>query len=178
MKRRVEALLAWLRAPGVVALGVLAACGAFYFSTFAPARDELAAQRVALDKLRSRALPPALTGSGENAALRRFYALFPSFDGLTAEVERLHGHARAAGLELSQGEYRLERPAAGLWLYRVTLPARGSYAQVRAMVGAVLKDMPVASLDALRFERRRAEDSQVEAQLRFTLYVRPNGASL
>jgi hypothetical protein len=33
--------------------------------------------------------------------------------------------------------------------------------------------MPIASLDALRFERKKAGDPQLEAQLRLTVYFRP-----
>ena len=47
-----------------------------------------------------------------------------------------------------------------------TLPVRGSYPQLRDFVSAVLKDMPVASIDALRFERKRALDTQLDAQVR------------
>ena len=65
------------------------------------------------------------------------------------------------------------RKACGLAAYRVTLPVRGSYAQVRQFVGHVLKDMPTASLDAVRFDRRKAGDAQLEAQVRLTIYLRP-----
>ncbi len=40
-------------------------------------------------------------------------------------------------------------------------------------VGAMLKSMPIASLDALRFERKKAGDTQLEAQVRMTVYFRP-----
>jgi len=45
--------------------------------------------------------------------------------------------------------------------------------QLRQFVGRVLKDMPTASLDAVRFERRKPGDTQVEAQVRLTIYLRP-----
>ena len=83
-----------------------------------------------------------------------------------------YGQAR---LDLAQGEYRLERRVSGLWAYRVTLPVRGSYPQFRDFIGAVLKDMPIASIDALRFERKRAAETPLEAQVRVTLYARPPG---
>ena len=88
------------------------------------------------------------------------------------ELEAIYAHARASKLQLAQGEYRLEK-GAGLAAYRVTLPVRGSYAQVRQFVGRVLKDMPTASLDAVRFERSKAGDAQLEAQVRLTIYLRP-----
>jgi hypothetical protein len=65
-----------------------------------------------------------------------------------------------------------------LWAYRVTLPVRGSYSEVRNFISAVLKDMPGASIDGLRFERKKADDAQLEAQLRLTLYARPTGELL
>jgi hypothetical protein len=92
---------------------------------------------------------------------------------LPDELERVYSLARAANLELLQGEYRLEKPAFGIVFYRITLPIRGSYPQIRQFVGATLKNMPIASLDALRFERKKAGDTQLEAQVRMTVYFRP-----
>ena len=57
----------------------------------------------------------------------------------------------------------------------MTLPVRGSYGQLREFLSSVLKDMPIASIDALRFERKRAADTQLEAQVRLTLYAQPPG---
>jgi hypothetical protein len=175
MKRRMNAILHQLGTAGVLGIGVLLACAAFWTSTLAPARTELAAQSAALEQLRTRTPHQPIAGSGREDELRRFYSLFPPASSLTAELERLHRFARGARLDVAQGEYRLERRPAGLWAYRVTLPVRGTYAEVRTFVSAVLKDMPTASLDAVRVERRKADDAQLEAQLRFTLYARPSG---
>ena len=40
---------------------------------------------------------------------------------------------------------------------------------------AVLKDMPIASIEGVRFERKRAAETQLEAQVRVTVHVRPAG---
>ena len=177
MKARLEALLRRLGAAGVLGIGVLLACAGFYASTLAPLEAEAAAQRLALERLKARS-PHRLVGSGGRGDdLQRFYSLFPPSAELTDQVERLHGLARRSGLDLAQGEYRLERRASGLWAYRITLPARGTYGQFRDFVGAVLKQMPIASLDALRFERKKALDTQLEGQLRLTVYARPPGDS-
>lgn len=170
--RRVRQLLEALGAAGVVGLGVLLFCLPFYFSALVPLEKE-AAQR-ALAAERSRARLPAQPVSVDGAAeLARFHGMFPPVQRLGAEVEALHGHARAAGLHLQQGEYRLESKTGALSAYRVTLPVRGNYGQIRNFVGRVLKSMPVASVDAVRFERKRAADTQLEAQVRLTLYFRP-----
>jgi hypothetical protein len=176
MKARLEAGLRRLGAAGVLGLGLALACAGFYVSALAPLEKEAAAQRLALERMKARTPHrPVSAGGDREEAVRRFQALFPSASDLTGEVEKLHRLARRAGLDLAQGEYRLERRPNGLWAYRVTLPVRGTYPQFRDFLGAVLKDMPIASLDALRFERKRAAETQLEAQVRVTLYARPPG---
>ncbi|HET7366101.1 MAG TPA: GspMb/PilO family protein [Burkholderiales bacterium] len=175
MRARLEALLRRIGAAGIVALGIFLAAGAFYVNAVVPAQEEAAAQRAALERLRSRTPYRPVSVDSRAEELRRFYMLFPPPDQLNVQVERLHRLARHAGLDLAQGEYRLERRTTGLWAYRVTLPVRGSYPQFREFLSALLKDMPIASIDALRFERKRAADTQLEAQVRLTLYAQPPG---
>src|SRR5437773_1927530 len=139
----------------------------------AEARD-----REAMQRLRTRTPHQPVSSGGRADELRRFYNLFPPASELTDDVERLHRLARSSGLDLAQGEYRLERRASGLWAYRVTLPVRGSYAQLRGFLGVLLTSMPTASIDALRFERKKAADTQLEAQVRVTLHARPSGDTL
>jgi Tfp pilus assembly protein PilO len=175
MKARLERWLRRIGPAGVLGIGVLLACAGFYIDALAPAQDQARSQRVALERLRARTPYQPVTTTGRGEDLQRFYGLFPSTAQLTDHVERLHRLARKSGLELAQGEYRLERRPDGLWAYRVTLPVRGGYAQFRTFLGAVLTEMPIASLDALRFERKKALDTQLEAQVRLTLYARPTG---
>jgi hypothetical protein len=175
MRQRAEALLRRLGTAGIVGLGVLLACAGFYFSALAPLEQEAAAQRLALERLKARTPYRPIASGGRGDDLRRFYSVFPDAADLTNELERLHALARRSGLDLAQGEYRLERRTSGLWAYRVTLPARGSYGQFRDFVGSVLKNMPIASLDGLRFERKKAIETQLEGQLRLTIYARPPG---
>jgi len=174
MKWRLQMLLRRLGAAGVIGVGALVACAGFWGSTLVPAERELAAQRLALERLKARSPYQPVAASGRAEEVRRFYNLFPPVASLTDELERVHGLGRRAGLELAQGEYRLERPAYGLWAYRVTLPVRGSYAQLRGFLASLLRDMPTASLDGLRFERRKAAETELDAQLRITLHLRPS----
>lgn len=175
MRQRLNAALRRLGIAGVLGVGVLFACAAFYVSTVAPLGEEASARKAALARLQTRTLYQPASAGGRAEELRRFQNLFPPAERLTDEVARLHRLGRAAGLDLAQGEYRLERRSGGLWAYRVTLPVRGSYAQLRDFLGALLKDMPIASIEGLRFERKRAADTQLEAQVRVTLHVRPAG---
>jgi type II secretion system (T2SS) protein M len=172
---RLNALLRRLGTAGILGLGVLLACAGFWFSALNPVQKEIAAQRSALERARARTPLQPVTGGGRAEELRRFYYLFPPSTDLAGELERLHRLARSSGLELAQGEYRLERRPAGLWAYRITLPVRGNYPQLRQFLRGLLKDMPIASLDSVRFERKKAAETQLEAQLRVTLHVRPPG---
>jgi hypothetical protein len=147
MKARLEAALRRLGAAGVLGLGLALACAGFYVSALAPLEKEAAAQRLALERMKARTPHrPVSAGGDREEAVRRFQALFPSASALTGEVENLHRLARRAGLDLAQGEYRLERRPNGLWAYRVTLPVRGTYPQFRDFLGSVLKDMPIVSI--------------------------------
>jgi hypothetical protein len=166
----------WLRAlgpTGVIGIGVLIFCIPFYFSAVRPAERELQAQRSVAERLRARVPFQPVASEGRAEELRRFYSLFPPLERLPDQLELIYGLARAAKLELLQGEYRLEKPPVGLAYYRITLPLRGSYAQIRQFIGSTLKSMPVASLEALRFERKRVGDTRIEAQIRLTVYFRP-----
>jgi len=166
----------WLRtlgATGVVGVGVLIFCIPFYFSSVRPAEQELKAQRSIAERLRARTPFQAVATEGRAEELRRFYSLFPPLERLPDQLEQIYALARGAKLELLQGEYRLEKPAVGLAFYRITLPLRGTYPQIRQFVGATLKSMPIASLEGLRFERKRVGDTRLEAQIRLTVYFRP-----
>ncbi len=169
--RRLRRILEALGAPGVIGIGVLVFCLPFYLASVAPAEREVAKRSAAAAKTTRLAGQPVSAPDGA-ADLERFYRRFPTLDALQSELEAIYAHARASKLQLAQGEYRLEK-GVGLAAYRVTLPVRGSYAQVRQFIGHVLKDMPTASLDAVRFDRRKAGDAQLEAQVRLTIYLRP-----
>jgi len=174
----VNAWLNRLGVAGVLGIGVLLACLGFYLSAVAPAARELAAQRVAAERMYSRRVYQPTKAEGRGEQLRRFQDLFPPVERLTDELERLYGLARKSKLELNHGDYRLETPPAGLWSYRMVLPLRGTYPQIRGLVAAVLKSMPFASVDGLQFERKRVGEKMLDAQMRVTLYFQPRERDL
>lgn len=161
-----------LGTPGIVALGILIACATFYVSAVRPVELELRARETAAERLRTRSALRAVASADPASELRRFYSLFPALSQLPDELERLYGLARHAKLDLTQGEYRMEPRLGGLVPYRVTLPMRGTYGQIRGLLSDVLQSMPVASIDSLRFERKKVAEARLEAQLRLTIYFR------
>jgi hypothetical protein len=171
-RNKIQAWLRSLGATGVVGIGVLFACLPFYISSVRPAEHELVARRLAADHARSRSALQTVSAPRTDD-LQRFYRAFPAMDRLPDELERLYGLARASRLDLYQGEYRLEQRGGGLASYRITLPMRGSYPDVRQFLSATLQQMPYAAIDGLRFERKKVGDAQLEAQVRVTLFFRP-----
>jgi hypothetical protein len=171
--RQLRIVLAKLGAPGVLGLGVFIFCLPLYFSALRPAERELDAKRAAAERSRLPGSARQVSIDSRADQLERFYALFPPVERLGGELERLYGLARGSGLDLLQGEYRVEKRPAGLIAYRITLPVRGSYSQVRRFAGEVLTKMPVASIDGLRFERKKSVDAQLDAQFRITVHFQP-----
>jgi len=163
-----------LRWPGMLGLALLIFAGAFYAFAVQPARGRL--QALALERAQ---LATRLGSRGAEAArptersqLSNFYAFFP----LTQAVPELLGEiARAAqrnGLTLDKGEYRLGQDKEfRLAQYQVTFPVRGTYAQVRGFVNAVLDAVPAAALDEITLKREAIGDQNLEARVRFTLYL-------
>ena len=156
---------------GVLGIGVLLFCATFYFTALRPAQAELAARQSATAGTSAILVAQPLPRAAD--PLSELHSRFPAMAALPSQVERLHRIGRSSGLQLQQGEYRLEVPPAGLVAYRVSLPARGEYRALRTFIGAVLKEMPVAAIDRVRFERKKPGDTQLEAHIQLTLYFRP-----
>jgi hypothetical protein len=157
----------------VLGIGVLLFCALFYFSGVRPIERELTAHQAAAERLKTRAPVQLIAARDRAEELRRFYGLFPPVDQLPHELKRVYALARAANLQVEQAEYRLESRGSGLLAYQITFPIRGTYGQIRQFVGAALKDMSIASLDTLRFERKKVGDTHLEAQVRLTIHFRP-----
>ena len=164
-----------LGAAGIVSLGLLLFCAFFFTNSVQPLERELEERREAAERLRSRAPVQIASAPDKADEVRRFYGLFPPVAKLPDELERIYRVARDSGLQIQQGEYRLESRGAPLLSYRVNFPIRGTYAQIRRFVGTTLKDVPIASVDALRFERKRVADAQLEGQVRLTIHFRREG---
>ncbi len=114
-----------------------------------------------------------------NDNLLRFYDTLGEKRDAEQQVKTLFGLAAKANLKLSQGEYKgaYERNAR-LHTYQVTLPVKGSYADVWQFGLLALRAIPFASLDEISFKRESIGEAQVEARVRLTLYLaeQPAGA--
>jgi hypothetical protein len=161
--------------PGIVGLALTAFAATFWVSSVRPLLDERDVLRDAAVKVERRRLATdAARPEGGTPAeqLANFYAFFPVPSTAPDWLAKISRAARANGLQLASGEYRLTRSAtAALLRYQVVLPVQGSYPQVRAFVDAILADVPAAVVEEISIKRESVESPRVDARIRLTLYL-------
>ncbi|GAB3471999.1 hypothetical protein GCM10027321_44520 [Massilia terrae] len=135
-------------------------------------RQELAVQSAALPK----AVPKLDVPAGDDNTAQ-FYRALGERRYAGEQIKTMFALASKAGLVLSKGEYREAfDPNAKVWTYQVTLPVRGGYGAIWAFALQSLQAIPFASLDDIGFHRDAIGDPDVEARLRFTVYLRDRPA--
>lgn len=88
-----------------------------------------------------------------------------------ANLSTLLALLKRSRAEVTGAQYRLEDAEPGLRRLRVTLPVRGAYSSVRALVVELLNGLPNAALDGLDLERE-ADSGTVSGRLRLSLFFR------
>lgn len=170
-----ETLLA-LRWPGALGGALLLAAAGYGAAVLLPERETLLRVQARADGLERRA---AAVRSGAEAAPQgpaarraKFFAALPARDDVTQHVERIYAAAALEQLSLAHGEYTAADVAGtGLVRYRITLPVKGSYRQVRRFVDAATAALPGLTLDDLSLQRPHAGEAQVEAKVQLSLYL-------
>jgi len=173
LSRSLNRLVAGLGMPGILGLGLLAFCAAFYASTLAPQRTHLEELRLEADR-RERKRPPTLDEDPgySREALGAFYSFFPPSNHLSDQIRKIYAAAERQNVQLEQGDYRASKDSAGeLVRYQISLPLKGSYTQIRKFIAAVLSDLPNVSLESIQFERQRVGDPTVEAKIKLVMFL-------
>jgi hypothetical protein len=171
-----EFLLA-LGRPGAFGGLLLLAVAAYALGMLLPGQRSVDAleERAARAERRAGAAPAApapVAGLPAASPAQAFYAGLPATPDLEQQVARIYAAAAAEQLALLQGEYaRSEIAGTQLVRYRITLPMRGSYAQVRRFIAAAGTAVPGLVLDDLDLQRRTVGDSQVEARVQLSLFL-------
>ncbi|MGY0194541.1 GspMb/PilO family protein [Leptothrix sp. BB-4] len=143
------------------------------------ARRQAAAQAEAAQAPASRSRPARM------AAVSNAIALLESLPPPTqrgADLTRLVELSHQLKVELSRGDYAVERldPAAdaaalgdeAISQWRLQLPVRGSYAQLRRFTAEMLNTMPHVALDGLQIDRPDTQQAELETTLRITFFYR------
>jgi hypothetical protein len=159
---------------GLAGVGLGAIAGVLAFTLLLPLQRQAAALQGQLDALG--AAQASLRGGVSNhpeATAGEFLRRFPARGDLPAVLATFSATALAAGVQLEQGTYALERAkGAHLARYRMSFPVKGQYPGIRSFVDNVLVAVPAASLDSLRLERAEIDSGVVGAELQFTVFVR------
>ena len=163
-----------LRWPGLSGLALLLFAAGAVGIVIHSGRQRVQALDAEVANLASRlgqrgSLGAAPSGRGQ---LSNFYAFFPLIENVPELLGRVQRAAQNNRLLLKKGEYKLSREADfRLARYEITLPVSGDYASVRSFVNEVLQAVPSAALDELALKRESAEQPELEARVRFSLFL-------
>lgn len=132
--------------------------------------DTLRRQARSLARTQRQRAAPVLSARDR---LDAFHTGFPAADGLPDLLLRLHGHALARGVTTDKADYRAA-PVTGTPLEQVSveLPVHATYPEIHGWLGDVLAYMPEVALDGLAFKRADIGSSEVEARVRFVIFLR------
>jgi hypothetical protein len=162
----------WLAAGTLVAFST-----GFYLSMVVPARNELESMHRNLSAMQEEIrmaehANARLTRLATPAQLEVFYKFFPSERSIPDWVEKINNMAAGNRLALSRGEYQVIRDSSSkLLLYQITLPVKGTYPHLRSFIDQVLKDVPFASIDNVKFERQKIGDEALVSTVMITLHL-------
>jgi hypothetical protein len=118
-------------------------------------------------------MPPPLHVADGAEELHAFHEFFPPRGQISVALDELNRLAAQRQLVLASGDYKFsEQKTLRLSRYELHLPVRGSYVQVYGLVAAALNAMPSLALDEIVIKRESRLAGEVEAQLRFSLYVK------
>lgn len=174
LSQALRRLKAALGGPGLAALALMLATGAFTAVTLNP----LEARNAEAGAAHRAEAPARREGPSRDTAakLAAFYRFFDTHEEPTDWLARLHAIAGSVGVEMRAAEYRLKSGGGRLDQYEITLPLTGNYSQLRAFVENALIEIPVASLDQVTLRRERGNDARVQADVRLTLHLSAMGA--
>ena len=161
---------------GIAGLALAVVAGLVYLAGVVPQQAKLAELRAQAQSARDFARNGGLGESGDahrvRTQLERFYTLLPGKSSAPDWLEKIYAAARSQSVRLERGEYKLTPARNGRMVgYEISLPVRGNYVQVRRFVAQVLDEVPAAALDEIALKRDDRGKPEVEASLRFTLFL-------
>lgn len=116
--------------------------------------------------------PPPAPRAVDQDRLKAFYEALGEQGYAEQQVKTLFAAAAKSGLTLNQAEYRYGFDKNGDFAtYQAILPVKGSYRAIRTFCEQVLVSVPFASLDEINFKRESIGSPNLEARLRFTIYL-------
>lgn len=168
--RRLFGQFGW---PAMAGAGMLLVSGIVYFFFVQPLGDEVKSLALRAEVARiSRNAAPVSAQQRMKNELALFYQTFPNIADYPKSLERLNEAAVSQGVTLEQGEYRLEYGGADrLARYEIVLPVKSNYISLRKFISRALSDISGLALNSVTFQKQKASDTYLEAQIKMTLFL-------
>ncbi len=116
--------------------------------------------------------------STDDQHLVQFYAMLGDRSDAETYLQTLFGLAAKSGVSLNAGDYQWNYDKEALsYRYRIRLPVKASYTQIRELTLAILAELPFAAVDELNFKRDSADDDTLVSTLQVTLYLNDKSQS-
>nr|WP_316643326.1 type 4a pilus biogenesis protein PilO [uncultured Roseateles sp.] len=155
---------------GWVGLGLLLLALVAYGVLVSPRIEQRTLLEARLTTAPRQARGPAADALDADTRLADFQRALPRTAAVPQWLGRIRAAAQAKGLALRSGDYKLERVTDSPYLrYRITFPVTGSYAQIRGFIGAVLTEVPAASVDDVQL--KTASGSMLDGRIRLSLFI-------
>lgn len=155
--------------PGM--LGILLLLGGLVYLTgfVLPKAAQLQELAAGNERARKASMTEKARAARQGMGLSQRQAFAP--EAATA-LRRLYDAAEESGLDLVQGEYRMqESREEGVRQYQFMLPVYGSYADVRKFLALALNNDPALALNSMQMRREAIEETELDVTLSFTLYL-------
>jgi hypothetical protein len=167
------ALRAW-GWPGLAGLLLLAAAATLVLASQQWQRETADLQARSKTLMAELKAHPAVAAEpGRNLARADWLASLPAGTQRQQRLADLIELALHQGLTVTRTEHRLSVDAdAGLERLVVSMPASGSYAQLRGFIELALQQDPALSLDSLKLQRANPQAAQLDADLVWSLHAR------
>ena len=106
------------------------------------------------------------------AQIEAFERFLPPATDINRVVGEVLAAAEAEGLVLERGDYRLaDETGLDVMRYQITLPVKGSYANIKNFVRRALRDVPSLALDGIALQRQNVGEAAIEAQIRLSIFL-------
>ncbi|HZF16718.1 MAG TPA: hypothetical protein VE046_12305 [Steroidobacteraceae bacterium] len=159
---------------GVTGLALLLSALVCFLSANAALRSQVS--RLESDLAGARQLHGATASMGDlspAARLKTLMTKLPLRSELPAVTEAIVAQAAAAGLALERGSYEVNVVRSGqIVRARLTFPVHGTYPAIRKFIDGTLLTVTGAAVDGLRLERKAIAAAEVDADIRFAIYLR------
>lgn len=166
---RVRQWTRYLGSTGLTGLGLIILAAVVFMTQVWPLEHRVSnlQQRYAEAQLAAEAIV-----TGATPHVTQPVAALPPESEAAWTLGKLEQLALAHGIELSRGQYSVASvTGTSLTRWQLALPVSADYPSLRAFVAAALETLPNLALDEIKLKRERIENTDLEVELRWSLFV-------